>query len=414
MDDSVFPGAKTAILLASGHDIAQSVTGHRDVSSRLSNVPPPCYSIENNTIVIRGETMQDRRTFIKGSLAAAGALGLGGLSSTANATSTQSVLVFDAMGEIREVYGPDLLQEMIDSGINAITKTMCDPKTFELEAMEVALEGMSTFDAWIAANPTQVMKATSVADLDRAQRENKIAVFYLVQNSTPFGRDLDRVDTFYALGLRSVQVTYNYQNWAGAGCKERNNSGLTEFGLQLVAKLNDTNMLVDCSHANMQTMADTIRASKVPVIVSHTGCATLHTNDRNTTDENLRLLADHGGVVGIDQIRTHISPLRDGAVEHYYDHIQHAINVCGIDHVGIGSDRDHRFIDLTPEYIAELKSEQGANLNEADLPWFMPALNGPRRMETIWDGLKGRGLSDDELEKIMGANVRRIYVDTIG
>ena len=356
--------------------------------------------------------MQNRRTFMKQSLAVAGALGMG--STKAFAASTQSVLVFDAMGEIREVYDPDLLQEMIDSGINAITKTMCDPKTFELEAMDVALEGIRSFDAWIAANPRQVLKATSVADLDRAKRENKIAVFYLIQNSTPFGKNLDRVDTFYSLGLRTVQVTYNFQNWAGDGCKERNNSGLKEFGLQLVEKLNDTNMLVDCSHANMATMADTIRASKTPIIVSHTGCASVHTNDRNTTDENLKLLADHGGVVGIDQIRTHISPLREGAVEHYYDHIQHAINVCGIDHVGIGSDRDHRFIDLTPEYIAELKAEQGANLNEADLPWFMVELNGPRRMETIWDGLKGRGLSDDDLEKIMGANVRRLYAETIG
>jgi membrane dipeptidase len=334
--------------------------------------------------------MQDRRTFLKNSLAAAGLAGLG-VPATAFAASTQSVLVFDAMGEIREVYGPDLLKEMIDSGLNAITKTMCDPKTFELEAMDVALEGIRSFDAWIEKNPRQVIKATSAADLDRAKDEGKIAVFYLIQNSTPFGKNLDRVDTFYSLGLRSVQVTYNFQNWAGSGCKERTNAGLSEFGLQLVEKLNDTNILVDCSHANMQTMADTIRASKVPIIVSHTGCASVHTNDRNTTDENLKLLADHGGVVGIDQIRTHISPLREGAVEHYYDHIQHAINICGIDHVGIGSDRDHRYIDLTPEYIAELKAEQGANLNEADLPWFMVELNGPRRMETIWDGLKGRG-----------------------
>ena len=90
------------------------------------------------------------------------------------------------------------------------------------------------------------------------------------------------------------------------------------------------------------------------------------------------------------------------------------VKVGGIDHVGIGSDRDHRYIDLTPEYIAELKAEQGANLNEADLPWFMIELNGPRRMETIWDGLKGRGLSEDDLEKIMGANVRRLYAETIG
>lgn len=358
--------------------------------------------------------MQDRREFMQRAAASLATVSLGGLAGNSVLASPRSALVMDAMGEIREVYEPALLNEMIDSGINAITKTMCDPKTFEREALDVALEGIRSFDTWIAANPRQVLKATSVADLDRAQQEGKIAVFYLIQNSTPFGRDLDRVDTFYALGLRSAQITYNYQNWAGAGCKERNNSGLSEFGLELVAKMNDSNMLVDCSHANMQTMADTIEASRVPIIVSHTGCLAIHKNERNTTDENLRLLADNGGVVGIDQIRTHITDDRTGGLDQYLRHMLHAIDVCGIDHVGIGSDRDHRFIDLTPEYIAELKAEQGANLNEADLPWFMPDLNGPRRMETIWDGLQSSGLSDDDVEKVMGRNVRRIYAETIG
>jgi len=359
--------------------------------------------------------MPDRRAFIKNFIATAGAAGAASWSGKLLAAeSTQSVLVFDAMGEIREVYDEMLLQEMLDSGLNAITKTMCDPKTFERQALDAALEGIRSFDAWIDANPGQVLKASSVADLDRARREGRIAVFYLIQNSTPFGKNLDMVDSFYGLGLRSVQVTYNYQNWAGAGCKERTAAGLSEFGLQLVEKLNDTHMLIDCSHANMPTMADTIRASSVPVIVSHTGCMAVHTNTRNTSDENLRLLADHGGVVGIDQIRPHITTLRDGALQHYLDHIEHALKVCGADHVGIGSDRDHRYIDLTPEYLDELRREQGANLNEADLPWFMPELNGPRRMETIWDGLKGRGHSDNTLEKIMGANVRRVYGETIG
>jgi membrane dipeptidase len=358
--------------------------------------------------------MQNRRAFIKNTISIAGAAGLTGIAGTAaSASSTQSAFVFDAMGEIREVYTPELLDEMLGSGLNAITKTMCDPKTFGRQALDVALEGIRSFDAWIDANDTQVLKATSVADMDRAERKGKIAVFYLIQNSTPFGKDLDMVDTFYGLGLRTVQLTYNFQNWAGAGCQERNNSGLSNFGLQMVEKLNDSKMLIDCSHANMQTMADAIEASAVPIIVSHTGCLAVHENVRNTTDENLKLLADHGGVVGIDQIRPHITTLRAGALEHYLNHIEHAINICGIDHVGIGSDRDHRFIDLTPEYLDELRSEQGANLIEEYLPWFMEQLNGPRRMETVWDGLKSRGLSDSDVEKVIGANVKRIYSETL-
>jgi len=359
--------------------------------------------------------MQDRRTFLRNTLAAAGTLGAGGLGGLASAASSpQGAMVFDAMGEIRNVYTPELLQEIIDSGLNGITVTLCDPKSFERQALDWAMAGIREYDDFIAENPAQLVKALDVTDLDRARDDGKLAIFYLIQNSTPFGKDLAMVDTFYGLGLRSVQITYNYQNWAGAGCKERTGAGLTEFGVELVAKLNAKNMLIDTSHANMRTMADTIRASRVPIIVSHTGCMSVHENVRNTTDENLRLLADNGGVVGIDQIRPHISNLKEGAFEHYLDHLQHAVKVCGIDHVGIGSDRDHRFIDLTPEYLAELRAEQGANLNEADLPWFMPTLNGPRRMETIWDGLKRRGLSDSDAEKIAGANVRRIYGETIG
>ena len=173
-------------------------------------------------------------------------------------------------------------------------------------------------------------------------------------------------------------------------------------------------MLIDLSHASMRTMADAIEASTAPVIVSHTACMSVFENVRNTTDENLRLLADHGGVVGICQIRPFVTDVREGAFERYLDHIEHAIDVAGIDHVGIGSDRDHRVIELTEEYLAELKAEEGANFDEADWPLFIDELNGPRRMEVVWDGLERRGVRGDRLEKVMGGNVYRLYEEVIG
>ena len=149
-------------------------------------------------------------------------------------------------------------------------------------------------------------------------------------------------------------------------------------------------------------------------MLSHTACMAVFENMRNTTDENLKLLADHGGVVGICQIRPFITHLREGAFERYLDHVLHAIRVAGVDHVGIGSDRDHRVIRLTDEYLAELKAEEGANFNEAEWPLYMDELNGPRRMEVVWDGLRRRGLSARDLEKVMGANVFRVYKEVVG
>jgi len=181
-----------------------------------------------------------------------------------------------------------------------------------------------------------------------------------------------------------------------------------------VEKMNEAGMLIDLSHANMQTMTDAVDASKVPVIVSHTACEAVYKNARNTTDENMRLVAKKGGVIGICQIRPFVTNIRKGAFEHYLNHIEHAIKVAGIDHVSIGSDRDHRVIEMSDEYIAELKREEGNNFDASHWPLFMDELNGPRRMEVIWDGLKKRGLSERKLEKVMGQNNYRIYKEVVG
>jgi membrane dipeptidase len=357
--------------------------------------------------------MLNRRKFTIG---AAGAVSLGatGLNALAAESPTQKALIIDAMGEIREVYTDSLCREMIESGLNSVTVTLCDPKSYEAEAYAWAMDGVLEYDRLIEKESEFWMKATSVADIQKARDAGKIALFYLFQNSTQFGKDLDNVDVFYGLGVRSSQITYNYQNWAGAGCNELAGSGLTVFGHKLVEKMNSIGMLIDLSHANMQTMADTIAASSDPVIVSHSCCKALYEHNRNTTDENLRAIADKGGLFGVTQMRPFMTRQIDDAVHFYYQHIEHAINVAGIDHVCIGSDRDHRRLVLTEEYLAELKREEGENFDRAEWPLYFEELNGPMRMETIWDGLAKRGMSQEDLEKVFGRNLLSLYQEVIG
>jgi len=356
--------------------------------------------------------MLNRREFTMG---AAGAVSLGsGLNALAAGSPTQDALIIDAMGEIREVYTDSLCQEMIDSGINSVTVTLCDPKSYEAEAYQWGMDGILEYDRLIKKESEFWMKATSVGDIQTARDQGKIALFYLFQNSTQFGKDLDNVDVFYGLGVRSSQITYNYQNWAGAGCFEENGSGLTVFGHELVEKMNDVGMLIDLSHATMKTMADTVAASNDPVITSHSCCKALFEHRRNTTDEILRAIADKGGLFGVTQMRPFMTRQIDDAVHFYYQHIEHAINVAGIDHVCIGSDRDHRRLVLTEEYLAELQREEGAQFDRSQWPLYFEELNGPRRMETIWDGLAKRGMSEGNLEKLFGLNLQRLYTEVIG
>lgn len=357
-----------------------------------------------------------RRTFALHVATTLGALSLGARRAAAFAwpVGSQGVntLVWDAMGELREEYDAALLREMLASGMDAISITLCDPKPEGAEALELAVDSLLQYDRFLAAHPQYFVRATSIADVDRAQREGKLAVFYLYQNTVQFGKDLDRVDLFHRMGLRSCQLTYNTKNHAGVGCWEE--GGLSPFGRDLVARMNERRMLIDLSHANMQTMAETVAASRSPVIVSHTACMAVHVNRRNTTDANLRAVAGRGGVVGICQMRPFLTTKKRDNLHAYFDHLLHAIQVAGVEHVAIGSDRDHRVITLTPEYLAELKREEGSQVVENELPYFIDELNGPRRMEVVRDGLSRRGLSAADVDRVMGLNVRRLYRDVIG
>ena len=323
-------------------------------------------------------------------------------------------LIMDAMGELRTLYEPPLVREMLGSGMDSISITLCDPKPVGAEALELAIDTLLEYDRYLAAHPALFVGATSVAHVDEARRSGRLAVFYVYQNTVQFGDDLDRVDMFYQMGLRSCQLTYNERNPVGVGCRAEDGGGLTGFGREVVERMNGLGMLVDLSHANMPTMADAIRHSRVPCIISHTACDAVHPHIRNTSDANLRLTAEHGGVVGICQMRPFLTEKKSDNLHAYFDHIEHAVNVCGIEHVAIGSDRDHRVIEMTPEYEAELRAEEGSQVVNSELPYFIHELNGPRRMEVIWDGLVDRRYSEDDVQRIMGGNLYSLYREVIG
>jgi len=329
----------------------------------------------------------------------------------------RNAMVFDAMGEIRDSFTDELIEEILASGLRAISVTCGNPRQQNQsveKSYQSALEEMLWFDNYIEEKPQYYIKATSTADIDRARKEGKIAIFYLTQNSEHFMHDLDNVNAFYGVGQRTCQLTYNYQNMAGSGCMERHGSGITDFGGLLIEKLNDIGMMIDVSHANVRTALDAIEISKQPIQISHTTCDALFSSPRGMPDAVFRSLADNGGVVGITQMRLYITLERYGAVDLYFDHLMHAINVAGIEHVGIGSDRDHRRLVVTPEYLEEMQREQGERFDISKVPLYFEELNSPRRMEVIWDKLLERGLSEDDVEKVTGLNFCRHYNNLIG
>ncbi len=323
-------------------------------------------------------------------------------------------VVFDALGEMRSTYPAALVDEILASGLRAIAVTVTDPKVEASRALAQTLADIDAYDRYYDSMPDRFLRAHGVADVAKAAAQGKIAVFYNLQNSTLVEADLGQIAALRQRGVTSIQLTYNDQNRSGAGCFVDNDAGLTPFGAELIARLEAERVLLDLSHAGMTTMAGAVATARRPMIVSHTACAALWPHRRNTTDDNIRAVAAKGGLIGVTQIRTFLTEKRTDNLQVYFDHIDHAVAKAGLDHVCIGSDRDHRVVPDTPEELRVLLQEEGSQIQPADWPLYLQGLNGPRRMEVVRRELGKRGYRAAAIDKLVGENVRRLYRDVVG
>jgi len=181
--------------------------------------------------------------------------------------------------------------------------------------------------------------------------------------------------------------------------------------------MNRLGIAIDVSHANAATTADVLGLSTKPPLMTHAGCAAIHPHPRNKTDEQLRSLADRGGVVGIYDLPYLTASPKQPTVEDYLMHLEHALKVAGENHVGIGSDADILPMDVSEKGMAEVRKvlEQrraaGLAAPEEDRPPYVVGLNTPRRIEVITDGLLKRGYPAGVVEKVLGANFARVFAD---
>ena len=309
---------------------------------------------------------------------------------------------------------PDLdartFRDVRSSGLNALNITLGYVGGPE-EPFEYTIRTIAMWDDVLKANPAQLMKVDTAADILRARDSGKLGIFYGFQNAAQMGNDATRVDVFASLGVRVIQLTYNPANQLGDGSMAPENRGLTDFGREVVARLNAKRVMVDLSHSGQNTCLDAARASTAPISINHTGCRALCDLPRNKTDEELRLVASKGGFVGIffmPFLKLDGHPRAEDAVAH----IEHAINVCGEDHVGIGSDGDTTGIDdlqayadhLAKEVADRAKAGLGATGERADTYPFVVDLRGADQFHKVMGLLKARGHSEARIEKIMGLN----------
>lgn len=301
------------------------------------------------------------------------------------------------------------------SGITAINLTV------NADDVASTMRRIGTWEREINLHGDVLMRIRSMRDLAEAKRTHKVGIIYGFQGIGPIGSDLSLVEMYSSFGVKVIQLTYNTRSLAGDGSLEAGNAGLSKFGLDLVAELDRQRVIVDLSHCGQRTTADGIAASKRPVTISHAGCAALANVPRNKRDEELKALADKGGVFGV-YLMPFLTPGRQPMLADVVAHIEHGIKVCGEDHVGIGSDGSITPHEITDEYRNNhrtfvqnrMKAGIAAPGEDPGVYFYVPDVNTPRRMETIADALIARGHSQARVEKIIGGNFARLMRDVWG
>ncbi|HSA54745.1 MAG TPA: membrane dipeptidase [Gemmatimonadaceae bacterium] len=274
--------------------------------------------------------------------------------------------------------------------------------------------GIRFFADWngfIASYDQWFMRIDDMADLDRVRGSGRVGLLLTFQNSDHFRTAAD-VTTFFALGQRASQLTYNYANRLGAGFLEQNDGGLTVFGAEVVQRMNEVGMAVDLSHCGDRTTLDGIAASSKPVIFSHASCRALVPGHlRCKTDEMIRGLARTGGVMGIPFLRMMIRDREPVTTEHVLDHFDHVARLVGVEHVGVGSDMDvvgnpnpvnGEPIRPTPNWDRyRLHTDENGRLTIA-------GLDHARRMYDLAEGMIARRHADADIALMLGGNWRRV------
>jgi membrane dipeptidase len=328
---------------------------------------------------------------------------------------TQAVQGFEALTlDERTVY------EAHASGLTAVNVTI-GYVAGNMDPLEYTMAEIGQWEALIRANPKDLLKIYSAADILRAKAERRIGVIYGFQNAAMVGTKPERVDIFSDLGVRVVQLTYNPANPLGDGSMAPENRGLTTLGHEVVERLNANRLMVDLSHSGQQTCVDAARSSKQPISINHTGCRALNDVPRNKTDEELRLVASNGGFVGI-YFMPFLNPSGHATAEDVVAHIEHAVNVCGEDHVGIGTDGSVTSIDDLETYKGRLAKEiaarRAAGISAAgerpDTLPFVVDLRGVNQFRELADRLQKRGYTPGRIEKILGRNFLRFANEVWG
>lgn len=304
-------------------------------------------------------------------------------------------------------------------GIDAVNLTVAH---FEADFAGACLQ-MSRWRARILKPDSPFRLIERARDFTEAKAAGKVGVVMGWQNCRPLDEDLDRIGFFRHIGLRIAQLTYNYRNMIGDGCLEPADGGLSALGRDAVRALNDARVAIDLSHVGERTAREAVALSRQPCFVTHGNAHAVTALERNKTDGLLKAIADGGGVIGASiygPMCWRGDPKRKPTLDDFLAHLDHLVNLVGVDHVGFGTDlaagadlRRMAFERETPRRWESIESYM--RTFGADIPArYVEGFGGHDKLPALTAALFARGWKEADVAAYLGGNFRRVLGEVWG
>ena len=246
-----------------------------------------------------------------------------------------------------------------------------------------------------------VVQVANAADIEAAKQQEVVG-FLPTLEYLAIGKELNRLDIFYHMGIRLAGLTYTRKNYIGDGQYDRTDGGLSDFGIAVIQRMNDLGMVIDLSHASFQTAMDAIHFSATPVVFSHNAAHTLRPVPRCRNDEELLACAQKGGLIAITAVPNSLSDDPTQDINCVLDHYDYMVKLVGIDHVGIGTDTS------VGNHVDFHRVVLGRKAEQLPAP-YLNGLESPADGKNIVRGLIQRGYSDTDIQKLAGGNALAFF-----
>ena len=303
----------------------------------------------------------------------------------------------------------DVFQINREAGLDAVHATVVYHEDYD-----EFLERIKEWDNFIKENSDLIFLGRDYKDIEKANKERKTAIFFGFQNCSPIEDDLGLLEKIYEHGCRFMQLTYNNQSLLATGCYEKNDSGVTNFGKEVIKEMNRLGIVIDMSHSAEKSTLDAIEISKKPIAITHANPSFWHNAVRNKSNDLLKTLANSNGMLGLSLYPHHLKDNSNCTLESFCEMTARTVDLMGIKSVGIGSDLCLNQPDSVVEWMRNGTWSKNVNYGEGSKKkpgfpiqpeWFLDA----RGFKNLDKGLIKVGFNKEEVNDILGNNWFNFY-----